>query len=253
MKLTPLDIHHKEFRNALRGYSPEEVDDFLDEVADEFERLFKESIDLNEKLEAAQERIRTYGEMEHTLQHTLVSAQTSAEDIVARARVEAERLLRDSEAKAQSVVSSALEEKQHSQAEFARLKAAEDEFRARFRRMLEGYLTTLTPLESEPAAAVAASVATPPAEPAPAQVEEPRLPIDEPVVEKPAATVSATQPIEPFEVPASGAVVSLTLGEVGDASLPEDDVPTLEVPAEFTFPKHGTVGELDDMDIEEID
>ena len=35
MKLTPLDIHHKEFRHSIRGYSEDEVDQFLDEVADD--------------------------------------------------------------------------------------------------------------------------------------------------------------------------------------------------------------------------
>ena len=43
MKLTPLDIHHKEFGHALRGYNEVEVDQFLDQVADELERLFKEN------------------------------------------------------------------------------------------------------------------------------------------------------------------------------------------------------------------
>ena len=36
MKLTPLDIRHKEFKRAMRGYADVEVDEFLDEVADEF-------------------------------------------------------------------------------------------------------------------------------------------------------------------------------------------------------------------------
>ena len=76
MKLTPLDIHHKEFRHSLRGYTEEEVDQFLDEVADEFERLFKENIDLSEKLEAANEKVRGYQEMERTLHNTMLAAQT---------------------------------------------------------------------------------------------------------------------------------------------------------------------------------
>ena len=46
MKLTPLDIRHKEFKRGMRGYVDGEVDEFLDEVADEFERLFKENIEL---------------------------------------------------------------------------------------------------------------------------------------------------------------------------------------------------------------
>ena len=52
MKLTPLDIRHREFKRGMRGYHDAEVDEFLDEVADEYERLFKENIDLGERVES---------------------------------------------------------------------------------------------------------------------------------------------------------------------------------------------------------
>ncbi len=79
MKLTPLDIRHKEFKRGMRGYSDVEVDEFLDNVADEFERVFKENIELSERLEAMQEQISHYRNIEETLQKTLVSAQQTAE------------------------------------------------------------------------------------------------------------------------------------------------------------------------------
>jgi hypothetical protein len=77
-------------------------------------------------------------------------------------------------------------------------------------------------------------------------------PVDE-VAEESSVPLGGTQPISDVEPATSGAVVSLTLGEVGDAEPLDDDVPSLDVPAEFTFPKHGAVAELDDLDIEEID
>jgi len=241
MKLTPLDIHHKEFRNSLRGYNPEEVDDFLDEVADEFERLFKENIDLSEKNDAAEERLRNYAELEQTLQKTLVSAQTSAEEIVGRARAEADRLVKDAETKAQEIVTGALEDKQHTQAENARLQAAEEEFRSRFRSMLETYLGVLEPVSGAEAAVAAA-------EPAAIERDETSQLIME---------TGLVEPVEAIEeealdeaVPAT--VVSLQLGEVGEAPEFDEEFPTLEVPAEFGLPKSGPVGELDD-EIEEID
>jgi len=234
MKLTPLDIHHKEFRNSLRGYSPEEVDDFLDEVADEFERLFKENIDLSEKLEAASARVRAYADMERTLQNTMVAAQVSADDMRSRAEAEASRMVVDAESKAQEIVSAALEDKQRSQAEYVRLKAAEEEFRARFRGMLEGYLGGV-----EEPVAHGSTASEPVAVPEPALAAAPD---PEPVV-------------EPEPAPASkGTVVSLTLGESGEAALDEADVPTLDVPDDFAMPSRGPVGERDDdLDIEEID
>lgn len=251
MKLTPLDIHHKEFRNALRGYSPEEVDDFLDEVADEFERLFKENIDLNEKLEVAAARVREYGALEHTLQATLVSAQMSAEDIKARAATEAERMVREAEAKAADIVGTALHDKQHSQAELARLVKAEDEFRVSFRRMLESYLKDVADVV---AAAPAAPIMT---MPEPDEATAPvRMPVTEPVVESEPEPEPEAEPVADtvFDAEQGGAVSSLTLGEVsGTTASFEDEMPSLEIPEEFALPPRGTVGELDDLDIEEID
>ncbi|MHB1002917.1 MAG: DivIVA domain-containing protein, partial [Thermoleophilia bacterium] len=43
MKLTPLDIRHKEFTRAMRGYKDLEVDEYLDEIVDEFERIFNQN------------------------------------------------------------------------------------------------------------------------------------------------------------------------------------------------------------------
>jgi cell division initiation protein len=236
MKLTPLDIHHKEFRNSLRGYSPEEVDDFLDEVADEFERMFKENIDLNEKLEASAARVRAYSDMERTLQNTMVAAQVSADDMRARAEADAGRMISEAESKAQTIVSAALEDKQRSQNEYTRLKAAEDQFRGSFRRMLEDYLGAI--VELEPGSAVAVSEPVTVAEPESVAVAEP----------EPAAAVEP----EP-EPAAAGTVSSLFLGEDSAPELAESDVPTLELPEEFAMPR-GPIGERDeDNDIEEID
>ena len=239
MKLTPLDIHHKEFRNSLRGYSPEEVDDFLDEEADEFERLFKENIDLSEKLEAASARVRAYADMERTLQNTMVAAQVSADDMRSRAEAEASRMVSDAETKAQEIVSAALEDKQRSQAEYARLKVAEEEFRSRFRQMLEGYLGGV----EEPAHGSVASESV--AVPEPAVMAEPE---PEPEPE------SEPEPEPKPKRASKGTVVSLTLGESSESALDESDVPTLDVPDDFAMPPRGPVGERDDdLDIEEID
>ncbi len=148
MKLTPLDIHHKEFRTSLRGYNQEEVDAFLDEVADEFERLFKENIDLSEKLDASNERIRSYADMEKTLHNTLLAAQQSAEEIQGKSRKEAELLLRDAEIKAKEMIAGALAEKQRATVDYQRIKQAEDEFRMHFRNLLDEYLKRMHAIDT---------------------------------------------------------------------------------------------------------
>ena len=139
MKLTSMDIHHKEFRHSVRGYNPDEVDQFLDDVADEFDRLFKENIDLSERLDAAAEKVRSYTDMEKTLHNTMLAAQQSAEVIQGKAHKEAEMLMRDAEIKAKELIQASLAEKQRTQSEFMRIKAAEDEFRSKFRAVLDDY------------------------------------------------------------------------------------------------------------------
>ncbi|MGO8684710.1 MAG: DivIVA domain-containing protein [Thermoleophilia bacterium] len=147
MKLTPLDIRHKEFKRGMRGYADSEVDEFLDEVADEFERLFKENIDLGERVEALDEKIAHYHMIEDTLQKTLISAQQSADELKANATKEGELILRDAELKARQMVNESYADKQRVEKELAALKNAEDEFRFRFRSTLEGYLGQLGDLD----------------------------------------------------------------------------------------------------------
>jgi cell division initiation protein len=250
VKLTPLDIHHKEFRHSLRGYSEEEVDQFLDEVADEFERLFKENIDLSEKLDAANDKLRGYSDMERTLHNTMLAAQQSAEDIVNKARKEAELVLRDAEIKAKELVHAALAEKQKAQGEFGRIKQAEEDFRGRFRALLEEHMRNVAEI---PVSAEAAALAAEPIEeyrPEVPQVVVPEqfaAPAPQAVPAPSEALVAEPAPEEP---PASGFVTSVHLGESA-APQPSAETAAFVEPVEFTFTGAGERDE--DIDIEEID
>jgi len=258
MKLTPLDIHHKEFRHSLRGYAEDEVDAFLDQVADEFERLFKENIDMSERLEAANARVREYQQMEQTLQATMVSAQRSAEDIVNKAGVEADTTLRDAEVKAKEIIHNALSQKQKVQAALVRIKQAEEEFRAGFRTMLERYSADLRELplpddvtvlmgETDDGFVGEVEVAEFSAVPAPAQAPAPAR------IDVPPAQPTAAMPAVMEEPPVPGFVQSVSLGEVGTPDVVSDEV-ELGDPSEFSLPSFDALGEReDDLDIEEID
>ena len=73
MKVTPLDIRRKEFKRSMRGYSDEEVDVFLDDVADEFERLFQENIELGDRVQRLEEQIAGHLQIKDALEKTLIS------------------------------------------------------------------------------------------------------------------------------------------------------------------------------------
>ena len=149
MKLTPLDIRHKEFKRGMRGYVDGEVDEFLDEIADEFERLFKENIELSERGEALQEKIDQYRNLEETLQNTLVAAQRSAEELRANAQKEAQLIMSEAELKARQMVNESYADKQKVEKQIVVLRSSEEDFRFKFRSLLEGYTKQLAEVEAE--------------------------------------------------------------------------------------------------------
>lgn len=263
MKLTPLDIHHKEFRHSLRGYNEEEVDEFLDQVADEFERLFKENIDLSERLEAANEKTRQYQDQEHTIRNTMIAAQRSADDIVSKASDEAATVLRDAEMKAKEIIHNALTQKQKVQNELVRIKQAEEEFRSRFRGLLEQHVQSLAEIrlpddvnvlmgQTDEGMVGEVEIATAPtaAPEVPSPAVAPMQPASAPEPAVPESAPSAEPEAQP---PASGFVESMTFGEVEPPADLEDE-PELIGPKEYQLRPFDQLGERDDdMDIEEID
>lgn len=107
MSLTPMDIHNKEFARKFRGYQEDEVDEFLDAIVDEFEKLHKENIDLKDKVHALEDQVNQYKTMEQALKDTLVTAQKTADEVTALAQQKAGMIQKDAEEQAHHVVESA--------------------------------------------------------------------------------------------------------------------------------------------------
>lgn len=102
--LTPLDIENKRFSKKLNGYSVDEVDDFLDEVTVEYERLYRENAEYKEQLEQGKTDLEQYKTVEQTLRDTLVMAQTTAEEVKNAAQKQADQIIRDAQSEARRSV-----------------------------------------------------------------------------------------------------------------------------------------------------
>jgi cell division initiation protein len=88
VKITPLDIEHKEFKKSLQGYAREEVDQYLDEIAESFEGEIAERGKLETELSELRERVAHFDAIKETLQNTLVLAQRTADEVKANAHKE---------------------------------------------------------------------------------------------------------------------------------------------------------------------
>lgn len=102
--LTPLDIENKRFGRSLKGYNVDEVDEFLDELTVGYEKLYKENNELKEQIENSKKDLEHYRSVEHTLQNTLVMAQTTAEDIKKMAQQQADQIVNEANLKAKKAV-----------------------------------------------------------------------------------------------------------------------------------------------------
>ena len=80
--LTPLDIENKKFsKQMMNGYSIDEVDDFLDELTIDYEKMYKELQETKAKVDELNKNLEHYRNIEETLQSTLIMAQSTAEEV----------------------------------------------------------------------------------------------------------------------------------------------------------------------------
>ena len=88
----------------MNGYSVEEVDDFLDDLTVDYQKLYKESAENKNKLEELTQSISKYKNIETTLQNTLIMAQTAADDMKNAAKKEAEQIISEAQTEAKKTV-----------------------------------------------------------------------------------------------------------------------------------------------------
>jgi len=108
MRISPLDIRQQTFTARMfKGFDPEEVNAFLEDVADSLESALKENALLKEQLAAVEERTRGLGEREKLLQDTLTTTQRLAEDMKEAARREAALVVREGELEREKMLEAA--------------------------------------------------------------------------------------------------------------------------------------------------
>lgn len=140
MALTPMDIYNKEFGKGFRGYDEEEVDMFLDQVVDEYEKLQKASTAAEEKIQTLTERLEHYKSLEGTLKETLMTAQNTAEEVVDNARKKAALIIDSAQREARDIIERAGSQIEQAEKMDLELRKAAAVFKSRFVALLEAQL-----------------------------------------------------------------------------------------------------------------
>lgn len=108
--ITAKDIRESTFSRAARGYKVDEIDEYLEKVADSVERLEGENKTLAKKMEILASKIQEYREDEDNIRAALVTAQRSADAIVREAKQSVEGSVSEAIAKAKTILDDAKSE-----------------------------------------------------------------------------------------------------------------------------------------------
>ncbi len=167
MPISVKDIKEKDFTAQKHGYAIEEVDDFLDEIAEQVSELIKENLLLKDRLakaestpppapvviqkESAKPDFDDEGyfkNLESAMRESLINAQRIAEETKKKADKEAEESVSAARAKAEALTTEAKNEVDAMKAEAQSMREMIAKYRTDFRALIEEQIKVLKTRES---------------------------------------------------------------------------------------------------------
>ena len=147
MKLTPLEIRKQEFKKALRGLDAQEVQVFLDMVADHYGELLEENKSLDRKIIELETKLKDFQQNEKNLRETLLNVQEVKKQSEESSRRQADLIIKDAELKALEIMEGARKEARQVKEEVSWLKAQKESFINRIRHILSSQIELLSVME----------------------------------------------------------------------------------------------------------
>lgn len=155
--ITAMEINTKRFEQAKPGYKPEEVDEFLNQLAAQISAMIKEKEDTEKKIEVLVESIRRYKADEEALKDAMIGAQKQARAVMEEARGKADAIISEAQQKAEQIISAAnvkadeiigstAVRAQREQETLERMQTAVTEFKSNLLSMYKSHLELITSL-----------------------------------------------------------------------------------------------------------
>ena len=146
--LTPLDVRRYEFGRSLRGYDPERVDQFRNQVADEMDRLIRQNQELESKARSLHDQLKSYREREASINDALVTAQQLRAEMRTQAERESQLTVREAQMQAEGILSGAQADIRRVEDELAALERFRRNYLTQLRVFVERQLSEITAAEA---------------------------------------------------------------------------------------------------------
>ena len=141
--ITPLEIQEKEFSRGIKGFKEEEVNEFLDQITLDLERLLEDNRQLRMENAQLQNELEKFHSAEHSVIDTLETAKALMADISASAEKRAQILLKNAELEAETMMREASESVARMSDEHAQSINKLVSFRKKYRDLLQTELENL--------------------------------------------------------------------------------------------------------------
>lgn len=137
MKVSPISIKKQEFNKSLRGYDTEEVQAFLEKLADEFDELQQENDSIKEELENANIHLVEFRRIEKNLQDTLLKAQESSSKAIDSTKKQTGLMVKEAEIKANQILEKARENANEIRDSVIKLREERDLLLSKLKAMID--------------------------------------------------------------------------------------------------------------------
>lgn len=149
MRLTPLDIRKQEFTRGFRGFDAEEVNAFLQMVANQWEELQDENRRREERIRELENKLTHYERVEEALQEALQTARESSRKTLENAEEKASMIIEKAESRAEDITRKAEENRHELKRETVKLSGRRSEIVTRLRAFLMSEMELLARYEGD--------------------------------------------------------------------------------------------------------
>ncbi len=138
--ITPIEIQNKSFKSGGLGYEKRDVDQFMKELLSSYEAIYRENVDMKDKINTLTDALQQYKYIEKTLQKALVLAEKTAEDTKQLAQKEAKRIEKEAQLKYQIVLGDAKNELNKIHKQTMKLMQQYEMYRAQFKNLAKAQI-----------------------------------------------------------------------------------------------------------------
>lgn len=131
----------------MRGYAVEEVDAFLQRVADELERVVNDNVNLRDKVKNLEGQIAEYRRMEKNLERTLITAQEAADTMSQAAESKRDTIVREAEVRADEIIHQSQRRRDELRTELVNLQSFKRMIIAQLRALIDSHTRLIDDFE----------------------------------------------------------------------------------------------------------